>query len=348
MDKIRVAIIGYGGIARIHNTAYRMLSEEGVGVKVVAICDKYVDKVREKTDINIGEDRTPLDDDVHLYADMDTLITEEEFDVADICLPSFMHADTSVKFLSAGKHVLCEKPMALSSYDSERMLKAEKESGKLLMIGHCLRFMPAYVYLRDCIRDGRYGKLESISMNRHSVYPDWGADRWHDDKAKCGGCLIDTHIHDVDVARFLLGEPDRVRAVTFENIPHYQHVNTRLHFGDVCAVIDGSWDDSYTKIFRADYSARFAQATVYFDFETVTVFKGKESFTPDIASKDSYAEQIRHFIKLVSMDGAAEEACAAEGSHKSMLLVEAIAESAERCGEYIDFKKYLNDKGEKI
>ena len=218
------------------------------------------------------------------------------------------------------------------------------KSGKELMIGHCLRFMPAYESLRECIKSGEYGELESISMNRHSVYPDWGADRWHDDKSKCGGCLIDTHIHDVDVARFLLGEPDRVSAVAFENIPHYQYASTRLHFGKVCVAIDGSWDDTYTEIFRADYRARFSEATLYFDFDKVTVFRGKNAQVVDLPFKDSYTEEIRRFINLVGGTDSSNAEYSAESSHRSMLLIEAIAESAERGGEYIDFKGYLDKK----
>ncbi len=349
MKEIKVAIIGYGGIARMHNTGYHTLVNEGVPVKLVAVCDKYADKFKEKTSINLGEDTTTLPEDVHFYTDMDELIANEDFDAADICLPTFMHADVAVKFLSAGKHVLCEKPMALSTEDSARMLEAKNSSGRRLMVGHCLRYMPAYVYLRECIKDGVFGKLESLSMNRHSVYPTWGADRWHDDKAKCGGCLIDTHIHDVDVARYLLGEPDRVSALTFENIPHYQYVNTRLHFGEVGVVIDGSWDDSYTEIFRADYRARFERATVYFDFERVTVFpNGGEAYSPDISTADAYTEEIRRFITLVADCEAEDYQSSAECAHVSMHLVEAIAESAAKGGEYINFKNYMQKKGENI
>ena len=337
MKEIRVAIVGYGGIARMHNTAYHTLKTEGIPVRLVAVCDKYAERIREKTSINLGADNTPLPEDVHLYTEIDELLSKEEFDAADICLPSFMHAEISEKFLLAGKHVFCEKPMALSTEESQRMVDAKNAGGRCLMIGHCLRFMPAYVYLRDCIRDCRFGKIESLSMNRHSVYPTWGSDRWHDDKSKCGGCLIDTHIHDVDVARFLLGEPDRVSAVAFENIPHYQYVNTRLDFGGVGVIIDGSWDDSYTEIFRADYRARFERATVYFDFERVTVFpNGGEPYAPEIMEADAYTEEIRRFIELIS-GGSAEDASSAESAHTSIRLIETVAMSAEKNGEYIDF-----------
>ena len=337
MKEIKVAIIGYGGIARMHTAAYQQLAAEGIPVRLVAVCDKSIDRIRAKTDINIGSDSTELSDEVRLYTDIDLMLRCEDFDAADVCLPSFLHADVAVKCLEAGKHVLCEKPMALSVADAERMVVASEKYGRRLMVGHCLRYSPAYRYLKELVDGGALGKLESLTMNRHSVYPTWGADRWHDDKAKCGGCLIDTHVHDVDVARYLLGEPDRVSAVTFDNIPQYQYVNTRLHFGDVKVVIDGSWDASYSEVFRADYRARFERGTVYYDFNTVSVYREDgERFTPDISAADPYTEEIRFFVTGLA-DGSLPESTASD-AYKSMLLIEAIADSASRCGEYINYE----------
>ena len=336
MTEIKVAIIGYGGIARTHTTAYCALAGRGVPVRLVAVCDQNIERIKTKTDINLGSDSSVLSEDVHLYTDIDSLLEKEDFDAADICLPSFLHADVSIKCLLKGKHVLCEKPMALSSEDSLRMVEAAKQSGRELMIGHCCRFMPGYLYLRECILTGVWGKLEGITMNRHTVYPTWGAGNWHGDKSKCGGCLIDTHIHDVDVARFLLGEPDYVSSAVLEHIPHYQYVNTRLLFGDVTAIINGSWDHSYTQRFSADYRARFEKATVFFDFETVTVFpNGQKSFCPDLPKENAYEEEIHHFIDLIQNGG--DTSNTAEDAHNTLLLIEAIAESAERGGAYLEF-----------
>ena len=181
-------------------------------------------------------------------------------------------------------------------------------------------------------------------MNRHSVYPKWGADKWHDDKSKCGGCLIDTHIHDVDIARFLLGEPDKVSAITFENLPHYQYINTRLTFGDIKVVVDGSWDDSYTEPFKADYRARFEKATVYCDFEKVTVFPNEGTpFTPKLPKNDAYTEEIRQFAAIISDNGALANPNTPESAHMTMRLIEAIARSADCNGELIDFTKIIAD-----
>ena len=100
MKKIRVALIGFGGIARIHNNAYRSLEREGYPIELVAVCEKNVESVRQAVKINLGNDTEPLADSVRVYSDADELLKNEEFDLADICLPTFLHKDMSVKFLS--------------------------------------------------------------------------------------------------------------------------------------------------------------------------------------------------------------------------------------------------------
>lgn len=187
MTELRVAIIGYGGIARLHNAAYCALADSGAPVRLVAVCDQNVERIKARMDINLAADVSVLREDVHLYTDIDELLEKECFDVADVCLPSFLHADVSVKCMLKGKHVLCEKPMALSAAESLRMVEAERQSGRRLMVGHCCRFMSGYRYLKECISMGTWGKLEGITMNRHSVYPTWGTGNWHRIKPSAAG-----------------------------------------------------------------------------------------------------------------------------------------------------------------
>ena len=210
MKKIKVAIIGFGGIARVHNNSYCSLMADGFPVELCAVCDKDVSRITAKLDFNLGNNNAPLPEGIHIYSDIDELISKEEFDVADICLPTFLHKEITVKLLSAGKHVLCEKPMALTSSDCEEMLSASRSCGKQLMVAHVLRFNSAYRFLKDAVDSGRYGRLDNIYMDRHSVYPTWGTS--FANNAVTGGATLDTHIHDVDVARFILGEPDSVFA----------------------------------------------------------------------------------------------------------------------------------------
>ncbi len=129
MREIRVAIVGFGGIARTHYTAYCRLAERGEAIRVVAVVDRNAAQFKSTATINLGGENLALSEDVHTYTDVDELLCSENFDVADVCLPTFLHREYAVKLLLAGKHVLCEKPMALTEEDCRRMLLAEAESG---------------------------------------------------------------------------------------------------------------------------------------------------------------------------------------------------------------------------
>ena len=93
--------------------------------------------------------------------------------------------------------------MAHSSAECEEMIRVSYETGKKLMVGQCLRFDSSYLFLKECIDSKKYGPLRNLFMDRLSAYPKWGADKWYESTEKCGGCILDTHIHDIDMARFL-------------------------------------------------------------------------------------------------------------------------------------------------
>ena len=336
MDKIKVALIGFGGIARVHNRVYAELIKAGYPVELVAVCEKNLERVKCALNFNLGVDNTPLPESVHLYASIDEMIAAEDFSVADICLPTFLHKEMSVKLLSAGKHVLCEKPMALCSDDCHEMLAAAKHSQKRLMIGQCVRFDPAYIFLRDVITDRRFGKLDNLYLDRHSVYPTWGADGIFNDTKKCGGCTIDTHIHDIDVARFLLGEPQSVSAVAFDNAPAYQCVTSTLFYKDSTVVANGSWDAARTKPFEVGYHARFEGAGVVYNGETLRVVpNGNERDYTVALERDPMVEQIRYFLDLVRDEERVNDYNSPESAAASVELIEILRKSATARGEKI-------------
>ncbi|MBO5294682.1 MAG: Gfo/Idh/MocA family oxidoreductase, partial [Clostridia bacterium] len=99
MNILKVALIGFGGIARSHNTAYQELATKGVPVSLVAVCDKNVEQFRSSITINLGTTATTLPQGIHTYADADELLANEDFDVADICLPSYLHKEYTIKML---------------------------------------------------------------------------------------------------------------------------------------------------------------------------------------------------------------------------------------------------------
>lgn len=199
--RIHVAIVGTGGIYRLaHGPAWRRIPR----ARVVATCDV----VRERAE----EAREAMGARAAFTSFDEMLANVPEIDVVDICTPSDTHADLAVRALRAGKHVICEKPLALTPADAERVEKAAKESGRQVLVGHTRRFDPRWVHLKQQLDGGRIGNAVSIRRTERS----WGgfpAGDWHWKPERSGGVLMDVGIHCADFfAWFMDAEPVEVFA----------------------------------------------------------------------------------------------------------------------------------------
>ena len=337
MQELKVALIGFGGIARAHYAGYRILEEKQVPISIVAVCDCDPAQFERAVPINRATEQARLPSHIHTYTDIDSLLSNEDFDMADICLPSYLHKEFSVKMLRAGKHVLCEKPMALSFKDCEEMIAASRESGKKLMIAQCLRFAPEYLYLKKAIDENTFGRLKRIEMNRLCAHPMWGFENWFTYTEKSGGCILDMHIHDVDMARFLFGEPQAVSAVTTDGITRWETVNTRLHFSDVTAIINGSWGETSGTEFVGSYYAVFEKASVYTKAGKLYVHPNDgEASELQPEGIDMYAREIEYFFEML-MGIHQNDVNPPESAAETVRVIEALRESSALGGEKIAY-----------
>ena len=330
-NEIRVALVGFGGIARSHTSAYLQLMEENAGVRLVAVCDCDETRFNQKIKINLDGTQRQLPPETHYYTDAEDLIENEDFDMVDICVPTYLHCEMSIRFLRAGKHVLVEKPMALSFSDCQRMLSTAKETGKRLMVGQCLRFEPAYVYLKECVDQGYFGKLKNLYMTRLSKFPDWSA--FYASTEQSGGCILDLHVHDLDMANFILGQPESISTIAFDDTVRWQHVNTRLFYSDLAVIVTGSFTESNTCPFSHGYRARFEKASVIFEKEQVWVYPDEgEPTQVELLPQKRIAEEIRYFSQVIR--GEHENVInPPEGAAAAIHLVERLRESVEKGGE---------------
>ena len=138
MDKVRIGIIGCGGIANgKHMPSLKKLAD----VEMVAFCDIIVERA-EKAAKEYGVEGAKV------YTDYHELIARDDIDVVHVLTPNREHSQITVDALNAGKHVMCEKPMAINSAEAKRMLDAAKATGKKLTIGYQSRFRPDSMYLK--------------------------------------------------------------------------------------------------------------------------------------------------------------------------------------------------------
>ena len=211
MSALKVGIAGFGFMGRKHYQCWRALEN----VEVVAICDVNPNIVQETKKVlgNIATDREEVDfGSLEIYADFGKMLADAKLGAVSITMPTYLHADYSVKALSAGVNVLCEKPMSLSISDCERMITEAKRSKKYLQVGHCIRFWPEYAKAKETVDSGRYGKVIAATFRRLGAVPNWSADNWLLDEKRSGGMALDLHIHDTDFVQCLFGLPHAVHS----------------------------------------------------------------------------------------------------------------------------------------
>jgi predicted dehydrogenase len=204
---------------------------------------------------------------VKIYSDLNALLADEEVELIDLCTPTPLHHVQAIAALKAGKHVLCEKPMAQTAALAEKIKAAAdeaKERKKFFMPGMVVRFWPEWAWLKQAVESGTYGKVLAARFRRVTGKPSWNRNF---EKGKSGGALLELHIHDADFVQFLFGPPTSVfatgRSVFSGAIDHV--VAQYQVAGDAVVHAEASWLMSGKHGFRMAYTVAFEKATADFD-----------------------------------------------------------------------------------
>lgn len=195
MKKLKIGIIGCGGIANNkHMPALSKLSDK---CEMIAFCDNQVERA-EKAAAQFGVPGAKV------YADYNELLANPEVEVVHVLTPNVAHAPIAVAAFEAGKHVMCEKPMAHTSADAKKMLDAWKKSGKKFTIGYQNRFRPEIQMLHKCCENGELGDIyfaKAHAIRRRAV-PTWGV--FPNKALQGGGPLIDIGTHALDLTLWMM------------------------------------------------------------------------------------------------------------------------------------------------
>ena len=221
----KIAIIGFGFIGKAHLNAYKKIKN----AQVTTICTR-----NEITNQEIK-------DCYEIVSNFSEVLSNDEIDVVDICLPTYLHEQYIIQAAEAGKQIICEKPLTLSLESAERIFTAVQRNKVHLFVGHVLRFWPEYKLIKDYYDNGKLKDVDILHANRLGQFPQWSD--WFKDHEKSGGALFDLHIHDIDFATYLLGEVDSVFAVGKKNqYGTWDHINTTLSFkkNDAKAFVEAS------------------------------------------------------------------------------------------------------------
>lgn len=200
MKEIKVGIVGAGGIAGGKHLPGHLKVE---GVSVIAVCD--IDEARAKNFAKKHEIQ-------YVFTDYHDLVAMPELDAVSVCTPNNFHAGPTIAALKAGKHVICEKPLAGNAIDGQAMVDAQKESGKVLQIGLQSRFGAASRTLRKLYDDGFFGDIyyaRAMAMRRRGMP---GSSTFITKSISGGGPLIDIGVHILDVLLWMIGCPKPIEA----------------------------------------------------------------------------------------------------------------------------------------
>ncbi len=277
---VKIGIVGIGFMGWAHFAAATKLSEAGKptgsklkGGSVAAICTRSAEKLAgDWTSIqgNFGPRGPKLDlSKIGAYDDYHDLLFDPDLELIDICLPNDQHEEVAVAALKAGKHVFCEKPIAVDPKAADRMIAAAAKSGRMLMVGQVLPFFPEFQFAANCIESQKYGKLLAAHFRRIITPPKWSGGM--SDFRKLGGWGIDLHIHDNHFIRLTCGQPQQVLSRGLLQEGFVNHVHTQYIYPDggptVTAVSGGICAEGLQ--FAHGYELFFEEATVLFSAGTI-------------------------------------------------------------------------------
>lgn len=221
-DKVRIGIIGCGGIA---NGKHMPSLKKLPNVEMVAFCDLVIERA-EKAAAQYGIAGAKT------YTDYKELLKDKTIDVVHVLTPNRAHSFITVDALDAGKHVMCEKPMAINSVEAKKMVDAAKRSGKKLTIGYQNRQNPHSLYLKKEALDGTFGDIyyaKATAIRRRGV-PTWGV--FLNEYEQGGGPLIDIGTHSLDLTLWIMDnyKPKYCCGTTFHKLN--KDTNTGNIWGD--------------------------------------------------------------------------------------------------------------------
>jgi len=330
--KIRIGVIGLGMMGHTHLDVYAQRSD----VEVTAISDRDPARLsgEAKAGGNVeGQAAGRFDPSgVEKIAEGRGLIERDDVDVVDVCLPTPLHAEFAKAALAAGKHVLVEKPVARTAEQAAELAREAKRYDKRIMPAMCMRFWPAWEWLKQAVSEGAYGRVLSAHFHRLTQHPG-GA--FYESGEQCGGALLDLHIHDVDFVQYLFGMPEAVFAQGYAwHTGEIDHVLAQYVYDRAMVSAEGGWAMAPGFGFEMRYRVNFEKATAMFDIGSGPHVKlieadAGEPRTIEMDEQMGYAREIDYFLQCVREDRA-PETVTLDSAAESVRLAEAENESVRR------------------
>jgi len=324
---MNIGLIGFGFMGGVHLSAIRSIP----GASVAAVATRTRPSADAPARGNLPHAKSSgLPPEVAWHPDWRALVDDEAIDAVDICLPTDLHREVTLAAFACGKHVLCEKPMALTSADCDAMLDAAAKSRRVFMVAHVLRFLSPYRYAASFVGQNR---VKSATLRRKSGFPQWSD--WLANEQRSGGAALDLLCHDIDIALKLFGPPTAVSAVSDGEIDTLSGV---LRYADGPEVrIEGGWYKP-----GMPFAAGFEIAT---EDALLTLNAGKLELTRDglaepvqLPENLEYVEQMAYFVECCRNNAAPAECLPAESAN-AVRVANLLRDSRARNGKEISCER---------
>ena len=335
-NKLKIGIIGLGSMGSTHLDIYSKIKE----VEVIAIADSIQSRLNgsSKAEGNISGQAeggvTGLS--AIKYLDGMELIENPDIDIVDICVGTDLHFTFVEAALSKGKHVLVEKPLARTYDEAKKIIQLAEQSSKYVMSAMCLRYWPAWVFLKEAIDSNAYGKCLSLNFKRQTSFPG-GA--FYSDHNQCGGALLDLHVHDTDFVNYCLGLPEAVFSQGYKGPSGgIDHIATHYIYNqsDLSPLVssEGSWTMQEGYGFNMSYTANFENGTLSYlleQDETLKLFRsGSEPESINLKEGMGYEFEIRTFVDEI-LSGNSTNLDLLRQASETVAIIEAEKTSIETC-----------------
>lgn len=289
---LKIGLIGVGGISGEHIPVWENMKD----AELVALCDIRPEQM----------ERYP---DKHCYTDFDEMLENENIDILDICLPTYLHADYAVKAMEKGINVICEKPISLKEEDVERVYSTAERMNVKFMVAQVLRFWPEYELLKEIYDTKKYGKLLSGYMSRLGTCPKWSWDNWMKDPLRSGLVPYDLHVHDLDFMVYAFGQPVSVQSSRSKR-PEQDYISATYKFDDFFVTTEAAWYAAPLP-FGAGFRFQFEDALVTYENGRCIIYQNDDNILDmsagatagegsiNLPRTNAYANEIHYFAECV-------------------------------------------------
>jgi len=274
---------------------------------------KYICTPRPK------EGSVPAATRAHYISDLNVISNDDDIKFVSVCTPTPSHKEIAVALLAAGKHVLLEKPLALTIQDARVIAEATANSSGSLMVAHVVRFFLGYQRLHEISQSGELGKLLSVHARRFSPKPTWAT--WLGDESQSGGMLVDFSIHDFDQLNSYLGVPVEVFAAQTSSLGPAEI--TVKYAGGGVGQVQSFMDASAGVPFTSTIDLLGTEGIAHYEFSAISateessssssagvnswhVFSSKGTTIEQIATDDPYGREIKYFFDQARAGGSYE------------------------------------------